>query len=180
MWPFNSNNGKDTSEIAEELPDNLKGFFKENNPDLKHETIFDVPPQQKRVNEILHKHQKNNEYSFEFDKYKRRETPKKVTSINCAELQQKVIECFRGWTFTLTNQCSQEIKNNSSCIEIQNNALKKLYYDDCYNIDHCTKIRFVIDKLFIDNFGQYGENMTDESKHKFNEEIDKAFYKIWK
>lgn len=178
MWPFTSSNGKDTSEITKEIPENLREFFKENNPDLKHETIFEAPPQQKRVNDILNR--KKSEYSYELDKYKRTETPKKVTSVNCAELQQKVIECFRGWTLTLTTHCSQEIKNNTSCIEIQNGALKKLYYDDCYDIEQCTKIRFAIDKLFTENFGQYGDNISDETKKQFDEGIDKVFYKIWK
>lgn len=180
MWPFTSDKGKETSEITKELPEGLKEFFKKYNPDLQHESVFDISPQQQRVNEILQKHEKNNAYSYEFDLYKQRETRKTVTSVNCAELQQKVVDCFRGWNFTKTTHCSQEMKQNTSCVEIQNDALKRLYYDDCYNTDQCNKIRFIIDKLFTENFGQYGEQTNEENKAKFDQQVDKAFYKIWK
>lgn len=178
MWPFSSND-KESSELTKELPDSLKDFFEENNPTEKHKSVFESTPQQKRVNDILLKHENKN-YSFEFDSYKHSEDPKKVTSINCAEMQQKVVECFRGWTFTQSTHCQDEINTHASCVSIQRDALNKLFYGDCVSIPQCNQIRYVVDKLFTENFGQYGDNVNEESKEKFEKELDKAFYKIWK
>jgi hypothetical protein len=180
MWPFSTNYGRDTKELTNELPEGLQDFFKENNPDAKHQSIFEITPHQKRVNDVLSRQDKNPEYTYEFDKYKQAETPHKVTVINCAELQQKVMECLRGWNVTSTDPCRAEIKKTTSCVEIQNRALKKMYYQDCVSVEQCSKIRYVIDKLFTENFGQYGDTINDQSQAKFNKDLDNMFYKIWK
>lgn len=180
MWPFTTLYGKDTKELAKELPEDLQGFFAENNPDAKHQSIFEITPHQKRVNDVLSKQPQNPEYSYDFDKYKQAQTPHKVTAINCAELQQKVMECLRGWNVTSTDPCRVEINKTASCVEIQNRALKRMYYQDCVSVEQCSSIRYVIDKLFTENFGQYGDNINEEAQKKFDTELDKVFYKIWK
>ncbi|ODV67508.1 hypothetical protein HYPBUDRAFT_147838 [Hyphopichia burtonii NRRL Y-1933] len=181
MWPFTSDKGKDTSEITKELPEHLQGFFEEKNPDRKLEGAHEVSPHQNRVNQVLYQHEKTNpDYSYQFDNYKRAESAKKVVGINCAELQQKVHECLRGWSFTEANHCNEEIKLSMECMKIQKEGLKKLYYDDCYNEKQCQQIRRVIDQLFVKNFGQFGDQVNEENQSKFNNDINGVFYKIWR
>lgn len=182
MWPFTFDKGKNTDDITKELPQNLKEFFIENNPDKNNEngSVFEKSPQQQRVDNVLLKNNINDKYSYEFQKIKATETVRKVTTINCAEIQQQVLDCFRGWSFTSTNPCSDEIKLSTSCIDIQSKGLKKLHYEECYNEIQCNQIRRVIDQLFIKNFGQFGENINDENQLKFDNEIDNIFDKVWK
>ncbi|ABN65145.1 predicted protein [Scheffersomyces stipitis CBS 6054] len=180
MWPFTSEKS-DSAEIAKELPEDLKQFFTETNPEPNHRSIFEVSPEQKRVNEVLLRAEKDKTYSDEFERYKHVENAKKVCSINCAEIQQEVLECFKSWKFAgLETPCTQEIKRTSQCMEIQKAALKKLYYDDCVSIPQCNQIRYIIDKLFVENFGQLGDNVNDETKAKYAKDLDKVFYKIWR
>ncbi|ODV79317.1 uncharacterized protein CANTADRAFT_50860 [Suhomyces tanzawaensis NRRL Y-17324] len=181
VWPFTSNKGKETSELTKELPENLKGFFEENNPDSKHQSIFEESPHQKRVNQVLLKHQKQNTpYSYELERYKQKEKPQVVTAVNCAEIQQQVVDCFRSFNLTSTTQCKFEIGKTTACVEIQNRALKKLYYEDCVDIDQCEKIRYIVDKLFTENFGQYGDEVNEVTKANFDKSLDGMFYKVWK
>lgn len=183
-WPFSSNKGKETSEVTEELAPSLRGFFAEKNPDQKHASLFSESPFQQRVNEVLNREeklQKNQQYSYEFDKYKRTDVPRRVTSINCAEIQQHVIECFKGWSaITDTNHCSKEIQTSRSCVEIQTRALKTMHYDDCYDKKQCDQIRYLVDQLFVKTFGQYGENISDENETKYTKDLERVFYKVWK
>jgi hypothetical protein len=183
LWPFGSGDKK-TSDVTPELADNVKEFFDKNNPDKSHGSIFEATPHHKRVNEVLLRQQKQNggkgEYDYTFERYKQAETIDKATYINCAELQEKVADCLRNLTMMSTDQCKKEIGRTTKCAEIQKDALKKLFYEDCYNTKQCDYIRFVTDKLFTENFGQYGENVNDETKAKFDKEIDKAFYRAWK
>jgi hypothetical protein len=183
MWPFNSNEKK-TEEVTQDLSPNVQEFFKEANPEKNHQSIFEESPQQKQVNKVLAREEKwvkeQNHYDYKFERYKQTEGPNKVAQINCAELQQKVIECFRNWSLTSADQCRAEIGIVTKCADLQNHALKKLYYEDCYNIPQCDYIRYVADKLFTENFGQFGEDISDESKTKFNKDLDKAFKKVWK
>lgn len=51
MWPF-SGGSKDTSKVVEELPDHLKEFFKENNPDLGTQ-LDETARRHRRVNDVL-------------------------------------------------------------------------------------------------------------------------------
>ncbi|KAK6459669.1 uncharacterized protein RJT20DRAFT_21648 [Scheffersomyces xylosifermentans] len=188
MWPFTSSSGsssgsKESESIEKELPENLKEFFSESNPEPDHRSIFEISPEQKRVNEVMLRAEKSRtgEYSDEFERYKQREKAKKVCSINCAEVQQQVLECFKNWKWaSFETPCSQEIVRTTTCIDIQKVALKKLYYDDCVSIPQCQQIRFVVDKLFTENFGQLGDNVTDETKKNFDKDLDSVFYKIWK
>lgn len=173
------NKTKETEEIEKELPENLKDFFQKNNPDLKQANKYEVSPQQKQVNKKLASLPKD-QYSHEFDVYKKKNTIRNVAMINCSELQLKVIDCFKSLNFTSIENCSKQIKANKECIEVQTNALTRLYYNDCYSIDHCDKIRFVVDHLFTKNFGQYGENVDEETLVKFNKDLDANFGKLWK
>ncbi|CCE81598.1 Piso0_002259 [Millerozyma farinosa CBS 7064] len=177
MWPFSSGSGKDTSEVLKEIPDGLRDFFEEQNPDKRFEGDGSSP-YLKRINEVLSRETKN--VDSKVDNYKRRENLRVVTGINCAELQQKVLECMRGWSYTQGKQCAEEIQNNTKCVSIQHAALKKLHYEDCYSIEHCKKIRFIVDMLFTKHYGRYGTETGEDVDSKFAKELDKSFFKVWK
>lgn len=172
------NSTKETQEIEKELPEDLKEFFKDNNPDKTQNHKYEVSPHQKQVNKVLSK--VSGTYNYEFDLYKKKNTIRNVSIINCAELQLKVIECFKSLSFTSIDNCSKPIKTNKSCMDIQSRALERLFYNDCYSIEHCDKIRYIIDHLFTKNFGQFGEEINDDTLNKFNKDLDANFYKVWK
>lgn len=183
MWPFSSSEKK-TEEVTKDLSPNVQEFFVETNPEKNHQSIFEESPHQKQVNQVLLREEKwakeHNHVDYKFDRYKQSEKPIKVAQINCAELQQNVIECFRNWNITSTDQCRAEIGLVTKCADLQNVALKKLYYEDCYNIPHCDYIRSAADELFTKNFGQFGEDINDETTAKFKQDLDQAFTKAWK
>lgn len=176
MWPFGSSAGTESEELTKDLPDNLKGFFAEEN--AKHQSKFEESPKDDLVAKIVSR--QSQEHSHDFARYKRDELLKKVTSINCAELQQAVIDCYKGWLFTSSNHCSDEIQRSTKCIDTQNRAFRQLRYEDCYNEKQCKLIRYIVDKLFVKNFGQFGEDMSEENHHKFDEEVESVFTRVWK
>lgn len=175
MWPFGSSD-KSSAELDKELPENLKEFFKEADPSHRL-TEHNEDPREVQVQKVLARQSK--EYDGELDRYKHRETPRKVATINCAELQQVVVECYRGWLF-LGNECSQEIARTTKCMDIQQAALKKLRYQDCYSKKHCATIRAFTDKLFTAHFGQFGEKIDDETTARFEAAVDEAFVAAWR
>ncbi|OBA23529.1 hypothetical protein METBIDRAFT_76531 [Metschnikowia bicuspidata var. bicuspidata NRRL YB-4993] len=175
MWPFTSGD-KSSDTLDKELPQSLKEFFKETDPSHRLNDLNE-DPREAQVQEVLAS--QSNEYNDEFDQYKHRETPRKVASVNCAELLQAVVTCYRGWLF-LGNDCSDEIVRTKICMEIQQEALKKLRYQDCCNKRHCTSIRAFTDKLFTAHFGQYGEKIDDETRARFDVALNEAFAAVWK
>ncbi|GEQ72736.1 hypothetical protein JCM33374_g6424 [Metschnikowia sp. JCM 33374] len=175
MWPFTSAD-KSSSELDKELPENLKEFFKESDPSYRlidHEE----DPKESQVQKVLARQSK--EYDGELDRYKHSETPRKVATINCAELQQAVVACYQGWSF-FGNECSEEIIRTTKCLEIQQAALKKLRFGDCYSVKHCSSIRAFTDLLFTSHFGQFGENINEETTSKFDTAVDEAFAAVWR
>ncbi|KAK6465804.1 hypothetical protein DFJ63DRAFT_310887 [Scheffersomyces coipomensis] len=183
MWPFTSSSGgKDASELTKELPDNLKQFFNEVNPEPNHQSIFEISPHQKRVNEVLKREDDlKRPYDDEFYKYKQTEKAKKACSINCSEVNSQILECFKNWNYTsFDTPCSKEIAATTKCLEVQKNAFKKLHYDECISIKQCNQIRYIIDKMFTENFGQLGNEINDQTHKKFDQDLDKVFWKIWR
>ncbi|CAK7893490.1 hypothetical protein CAAN1_22S00782 [[Candida] anglica] len=180
MWPFSSSNqGKKTSDLEKEIPDSLKDIFHKGNPEWKNEANFGIAEEEKLV-EMAKQRQSKEPYSYEFDDYKRNEDHKKVTYINCVELQKNVISCLKNWKGADLSFCDKEMKLNSACTDIQTKALKRLRYDECVSIKQCKQIRFLIDDLFVKNFGQLGEHFDDQTYAKFSDEVDASFVKIWK
>lgn len=176
MWWWNRS--KKTEEIEKELPPDLQDFFKSNNPDAKYQSNFELTPEKKQVNKVLSRAKQN--YSHDFEMYKKRNTIRNVAAVNCSELQLKVTDCFKTWDLSRLDNCSKEMEKNKACVKIQEDGFRRLSYEDCYSIEHCDKIRFLVDQMFIQNFGQYGEEINDNSIDKFNQNLDKYFYKIWK
>lgn len=172
------NNSKQVDELEKELPDDLKDFFHSNNPEELQKYKYEVSTHEAQVTKKLAS--LNIPYSSKFDLYKKQNTPRIVGMINCSELESKIIDCFKNMSFTNMDNCSKEIQTNKTCIGVQIDALKRLHYEDCYSIEHCDKIRFIVDHLFVKTFGQYGEEITDATMAKFNNELDSRFDKIWK
>lgn len=178
MWPFTSSEGKSLDELGKTLPLDLRGFFESVTPDQGQSSVFDATPEDIIVDKVLLREQnKPKVYDYEYERYKQTQTLKQVTSVNCSELQQKVTECFRKGAINL---CNEEIKRAKQCVETQTNALKSLHFQDCISVNQCDKIRFIIDKAYVDSHGQFGETDTPEATAQFAKDVMKAFHKIWK
>lgn len=178
MWPFTSDKGKSSDDLVKELPLDLQGFFQSVSPDQGQSSVFDASPEDDIVDKVLLREQKKaKEYDFEFERYKLSQTLKQAASVNCSELQQKVTECFRKGAMNL---CGEEIKRAKQCVEVQTNALKTLHFQDCLSVNQCDKIRYIVDKSFVDSYGQFGETDTPEATAQFSNDVLKAFHKIWK
>ncbi|KAG7192559.1 uncharacterized protein KQ657_001658 [Scheffersomyces spartinae] len=179
VWPFGSKE-KDVAEIKKELPIDLQEFFDEANP-KPHSSIFEPSPKQKLVEQILLENEKTAQYSHELDDYKRQQNAGVVLAVNCSEIRMQMLECVKQWKFMgEMNQCSDFVNKYSACDKIQKDALKHLFYDDCYKVEQCKRIRYAVDLFFVKNFGRYGEDVNEETKAKFDDDIDKAFYRVWK
>lgn len=177
MWPFSSKD-KDASELEKDLPSDLQLFFTKANPESLQKLGGDSSAKDLLVDKILDR--EVHEYSHEFAKYKREELLQKVAAINCAEIQQAVVKCYQGWLFLSSNHCTDEIKKTTKCIDLQNKALRQLRYDECYSKSQCQQMRVAVDYLFTKNFGQYGENVSDETEKNFESEVETVFGKLWK
>ncbi|KAM3125612.1 hypothetical protein ACQ2H7_000989 [Candidozyma auris] len=173
MWPFGSS--KPEKDVTSELPEELKDFYKEVTPTKQRVT---QDSKDERVAKILNRQQAH--YTHELDQFKRDYSAQKASAINCAELQAAVLKCYEGWSFFGADNCSAEIKRASKCNELQERAFQKLRYNDCYSQRQCSAIRYLVDQLFIKNFGQLGENVNDESQVNFEKDLDNAFEKVWK
>jgi hypothetical protein len=181
MWPFTSNgSSKPTSDLEKELPDSLKGIFKQENPDNKHEALRLSSHQQRQVDTVVARSLKDNPYNFEFDDYKRNENVKKATYINCAQLQKNVLTCLKNWKATDLLFCDHEMKISAACTDVQTRALQKLHYDECVSIKQCQQIRFLVDDLFIKNFGENGDEFSKERCEGYFADVEESFDKVWK
>lgn len=175
MWPFSKE--KDTKDVEKDLSPEVQQFFNKANPEQNQQLILEQTPKQQHVNNVLKNH---TQYNQDLDEYRRKNRPSVVCSINCAELQDQVAKCFKNWKFLLTDPCRTEVNRARDCVELQTDALKRMYYDDCYLVKQCDAVRYLIDKAYVDNFGQYGDEGSEGSKEQFLKDLDKYFYKVWK
>ncbi|CAH2352331.1 hypothetical protein CLIB1423_06S03972 [[Candida] railenensis] len=181
MWPFSSSSTRSTDDLEKELPENLKVVFQKENPEHRQdESIEKNTKEQILVNRMIQKAQEEHKnYNFEFDQYKKNENIAKVSSINCAELQQNVLLCLKSWKATDYTFCAKEIKSHSNCLEVQTEALRKLQYDNCVDLKHCKQIRFIVDELFVKNFGSLGEKFDEDNYITFMREVEGNFENLW-
>lgn len=170
MWPFSSSNDE-----LDLLPADIREFYDKADPTRQ---VDEKKRKDDRVNALLAKNAHS--FSHELEKHKREFRAKKAAAINCAELQEAVLECHKGWLMLSLENCAAPMKRASLCQDTQLHAFSKLRYDQCYSIKHCAQIRYIVDRLFTKNFGQLGENQTDESKQNFERDLDKAFDQAWK
>lgn len=175
-WPFGSKD-KDTADLEQELPSGLRLFFKEVNPEAITASSGEGELKDALVERILAKQPQ--EFDHKFAGYKREELLKKVAAINCAEVQQAVVECYQGWLFLSSNHCTDEIRRTTKCLDLQTRALRQLRYEDCYNKTQCQQMRMTVDILFTKNFGQFGEKYSEEAEKVFTSEVDGMFETLW-
>lgn len=175
MWPFTRE--KPTEAVEEDLAPEVQQFFRDNNPEKNHASIFERTPHQQRVNEVMLRH---SGYSQELEEYKRQYPLKQAVQINCAELQEAVAACFRDWKVFATDPCRCEVDRAKKGAEVTTDGLKRLHYDECVLVKQCEAIRFLVDKAFVNNFGQFGDDELEQALARFNAELDSAFYKVWK
>lgn len=176
MWPFGSGD-KDAGELAKELPENLQKFFNGADPATKRAASGDALKDDKVAQVLARQPQ---EYSHQFDSYKRDELLKKAVAVNCSEIQQAVVACYQGWLLTSANHCTEEIRRATRCTEVQQRALQRLRYDDCYSERQCQYMRTMVDRLFTETFGQYGERKDEAAKKVFGEGVDALFERAWR
>ncbi|EGW31764.1 uncharacterized protein SPAPADRAFT_141336 [Spathaspora passalidarum NRRL Y-27907] len=182
MWPFTSSKpteGKKTEDINKELPKDLQEFFKQENPDKKHANLFEQSSPQNHIFEVLNKH-KDDPKDPRLAYYKSSQDINNACAVNCSEIKNQVVECSKQVTWLQSGSpCADIIKAMSACTQIQKTALQTLHFDECYNVKQCQMMRYYVDKIFTENFGQYGSEMNDETRAKFNKDIDDAVYKVW-
>lgn len=184
MWPFSSSQDKNHKDLVKELPPELGEFYDSVRPELGKRSVFDASPEQELVDKVLVREQlkrQHQPYNFEFEQYKRTESISKVASINCAEIQQAISDCFANWKITTMDPCTAQVARAKACIAQQKDAFKTLHYNDCYSVEQCNKIRYAIDKAYIDSHGQYGiVDDADDAARQFQRNLRLAFYKVWK
>lgn len=176
MWPFGSGD-KDAGELAKELPPNLQQFFDRADPATKRAASGDALKDEK-VTQVLARQPQ--EYTHLFDAYKRDELLKKAVAVNCAEIQEAVVACYRGWLMTSANHCTDEIRRATRCTEVQQRALQRVRYAECYSQRQCQYMRTMVDRLFTEHFGQFGERKDEAAEKAFGEGVDAVFERAWR
>lgn len=137
---------------------------------------------------------------MDFENYKIQNNHQIVAQINCAEIENYLIQLnnnhsisqFWSSLFNSTNtnpnssennvttNPNQALQNYKSCKNLTIDGLKLLYYSKCYNIKQCQFIRYHLDQLYIKNFGSLGQNVNDKNIESYYKDLDQLFYKVWK
>lgn len=189
MWPFtkSSNSSKITDDITKELPADLKQVFeKESHSSSLSGTKFIPERYTKLVNDKLdsinqQQQQITPEEELNFENYKINYSIKTVSQINCAEIENYLLECnkhpwYKFWAIP-NMKASKDLKQ---CDKLTTDGLKFLNYTSCYNIKHCEFIRYHLDQIYLKNFGQLGENVNDKTRDEYYKDLHELFYKVWK
>lgn len=170
MWPWS------LQDVKQELPESLQDFYSQ--ADALHQKRLVDTQRNVQVQKVLAK--RAAPYDHQLEKYKRQHKVETVATINCAELQNAVVECYRGWTFLRGTECSAEIGRTSQCIDLQQRALKSLRYGSCYSETQCRQIKAAVDVLFTENFGRLGDTLGDAESHaRFDADLDRLFPLVW-
>lgn len=103
-----------------------------------------------------------------------RQTTRKIAAINCAELQQTVLDCYKGWLYMTSTDCSKGLTRTSRCMELQKKALERLRYEECADRAECMLIRILVDEMFTRNFGQYGEKISEQTEKVFESDLQRT------
>lgn len=174
MWPFGSGETpKENNEILEEdISPSLQQFFEKQDRTARglklEKPDISGPVPQAPITSLS---------DINFVKLK--QDTRKIAAINCAEIQQAALECYKGWKFMSGTECSTAMARTTRCMAIQQNALKRLRYDECSYLDQCKQMRVLVDELFTRNFGQYGENINEDTQKKFEYDLGKTQAFLW-
>ncbi|RCK57878.1 hypothetical protein Cantr_06149 [Candida viswanathii] len=184
MWPFTSTQDTNAKEdITRELPPDLQRVFERESATSLSGTKF-IPERYHRMVEAklasLPEQHPTVESQLAFEKYKVEYPVKTVRQINCAEIENYVLQCnqhpwYKFWA--LPNiKASKDLRK---CETLTVDGLKFLNYDRCYNIKHCEFIRYHLDKIYTKNFGELGERVNDETSNAYYRDLHELFYKVW-
>ncbi|KAI3406141.2 hypothetical protein KGF56_000983 [Candida oxycetoniae] len=192
MWPFSKSEDKqDLEEIGKNLPPDLKEFLIKENPEVRNQSEIEAPykfessKRVKQVNRILSQlPPRSSEEELEFGNFKIANQINKVTDVNCAELEYSLHQCYHQFSafFDLFKlPCLDKQEKVRVCKNLQNDALKLLHYQSCYDIPQCFAIKAFVDVAFVKNFGNLGEKTDNsDSTDQFYKDINNAFDELWK
>lgn len=174
MWPFSSGDKatENSDNIKEDISPNLQHFFEKQDRTARglklERPVISDPVPQAPVTTLQ---------DINFVKFK--QDTRKIAAINCAEIQQAALECYKGWKFLSGTECSSAMTRSTRCMAIQQNALKRLRYEECGTHDECQQIRVLVDELFTRNYGQFGENINEETQKKFELDLGRTMSYLW-
>lgn len=173
MWPFSSGGkAEDPDNVTEDISPSLQQFFEKQDRSargLKLEKPDITGPVPQAPASTLS--------DINFVQFK--QDTRKVAAINCAEIQQAALECYKGWKFLSGTECSTAMTRSTRCMAIQQNALKRLRYEECSSRDQCQQIRALVDELFTRNYGQFGENINEETQKCFEYDLGRTLSFLW-
>lgn len=167
MWPFSSVADflENSSDPSESISPSLQSFFEEQDRSarstelekLDASFVHSILPIVTSVSEV------------EFHKFKK--DPVHVAYINCSELQTAVLDCYKNHDYLKGTKCSEAMSRATKCINIQQDTLKRLRYEDCRTREQCMQIRVLADNLFTRNYGLKGENINPETEKVFESDL---------
>lgn len=170
MWPFTSSA---PSDVKDEISPSLQTFFDAEDRSARsmNRESVDVP------SKSVSRSEGQTLMDVEFAQFK--QSTKKVAAINCAELQEAALECYKGWLYLTGTECSRKMVRSSKCMEVQQDALRRLRYEDCSSREQCVEIRMLADELFTRNFGQFGEKMDENTQRIFENDLQRTQKYLW-
>ncbi|KAG5418075.1 hypothetical protein I9W82_004404 [Candida metapsilosis] len=191
MWPFSRTNGDSStsSGLGDGLPAELKAFLVKENTQVKQfgpteSTKFEALPHDKQVyNKLQRLPQMTETEVYELQEFKNKNQLHKVVSINCAEIEYNLHQCYEQFS-TIRNMfqypCFKQQNEVRSCKNLQTDGLKVLHYRDCYNMEQCTAMKSFVDQVFVKNFGELGEASGSEEKiDAYYHDLNDGFRYFW-
>lgn len=171
MWPFSSND-KSSDDVTESISPNLQDFF-----EVQDRSAKGIKLQKPDEPEIFLMQAPTSLEGIELERF--RQDSRRIAAINCAEIQEAALACFKGWKFLSGTECSTAMARVSKCMAIQQNTLNRLRYEKCSSKDECVEVRILADELFSRNFGSLGENITEENQEKFESDLERTQQFLW-
>lgn len=161
MWPFTPG---DNDKSPENISPSLQSFFEKEDQHarlLKFEKADSLEPRSQSKPTTLS--------GVELLHY--RQSTRQVASVNCAELQHAVLECYKGWKYLKGTECSEAMTRTTKCMDLQQEALRRLRYEECSSKDECMQIRVLVDEMFTRNFGKLGENINEDTMRVYESDL---------
>lgn len=191
MWPFTRSNGGKTANngLGDGLPTELKDFLLKENTEFKQfgpteSAKFDALPHDKQVlNKLNRLPPMTESESYNLEEYKNANQLHKAVSINCAEIEYNLHQCYEQFS-TIRNMfqypCFKQQNEVRSCKNLQTDGFKVLHYQDCYNVEQCRAMKSFVDLVFVKNFGELGELSGNEEKiDAYYRDLNHGFRYFW-
>ncbi|KAI5958482.1 hypothetical protein CANMA_004208 [Candida margitis] len=191
MWPFTSTNSgtSGNGSLGEGLPTELRAFLLKENTESKQfgpteASKFDALPHDKQVRNKLYKlPPMTDDEVFQFEEFKVTNQIHKAVSINCAEIEYHLHQCYQQFS-TIRNMfqypCFKQQNDMRGCKNLQTDGFKVLHYQDCYNVEQCTAMKSFVDEVFVKNFGELGEFSSNEERiDGYYRDLNLGFKYFW-